>query len=68
MENGTDTLYTCPNGHEVSCRFSIIVVDNGLSLEALPYAGNYCFVCFAAWVARNVPRSIEIEKPHVEDD
>ncbi len=51
------TLYHCPKGHEVDARFEIIVEDNGNTVDILPYAGSYCFVCFGAWIAANVPRT-----------
>ena len=59
----TNTLYRCAKGYEVSARFSIIVEDNGLTLDLLPYGGDFCFVCFAAWVAQNVPRAFAVERP-----
>lgn len=61
----TDKLYVCPKGHISDAVLHIIVEDTGSNLDVLPYAGSYCFVCYAAWIAANVPRveTKEIEVP-----
>ena len=53
-------LYRCPKGHETSAVFRVIVDDNSYTLDIMPYEGNYCFVCFSAWLAKNVPRTVEV--------
>ena len=53
-------MYECPNGHKCGAVLQIIVADMPGNLDALPYQGHFCFVCFAAWVAKNVPRVEEV--------
>ena len=49
-------VFECPKGHRSSAVLCIIVADVPGNLDALPYQGEFCFVCYAAWVAQYVPR------------
>ena len=60
-------IYRCPKGHEVSARFSISVSDEEHTIDLLPYAGDYCLVCFSAFIASHVPRAtkVDTERPQL---
>lgn len=59
----TDTVYVCSKGHRFTGRTSLMVTGETPCVEAMQYAGDYCTVCYFAWIAQNVPRveAVEIE-------
>ena len=63
----SDKVYVCEKGHRFGSKTSIIVEDGVSFFEAMPYAGEYCTVCYMAFVAAHISRVREEtteEQPH----
>lgn len=52
--------YICEKGHRFGSKTQIIVEEGLQFVEALPYSGDYCTVCYMAFVASNISRVKEI--------
>ena len=56
-----NTTYVCTKGHVFGSKTSIIVESGVEFVEAMPFAGEYCTVCYMAFIAANVARVTEVE-------
>lgn len=62
FEFAKDAIYVCDKGHRFAGRTQLAVYDGPGLFEALPYVGDYCTVCYFAWIVANVSKCHPVEE------